>query len=53
MYFEIENSSVIKSIRQRDFLDTWLRLYARGQTMPRFDQSVPGRIPLGDVPEFG
>ncbi|QOZ34813.1 hypothetical protein XH92_26680 [Bradyrhizobium sp. CCBAU 53421] len=35
LHFESANSSVIKSIRQRDFLNTWLRLYARGPTIPR------------------
>ena len=44
MHFESANSSVIKSIRQRDFLNTWLRLYARGQTIPRIDEFRPERI---------
>ncbi|WP_283807778.1 hypothetical protein [Bradyrhizobium mercantei] len=36
LHFESANSSVVKSIRQRDILNTWLRLYARSQTIPRF-----------------
>ncbi|MCA1395407.1 hypothetical protein ACVIHI_002060 [Bradyrhizobium sp. USDA 4524] len=53
MHFERANPSVVKSIPQRDFLGTWLRLYARSQTIPQIDELVPGRIPSGDVPEFG
>ena len=36
--FERANSPVAKSIRPRDFLNTWLRLYARGQTTPPIDE---------------
>ncbi|MCC8946786.1 hypothetical protein H8A97_17140 [Bradyrhizobium sp. Arg62] len=53
MHFKRANSSVVKSIPQRDFPGTWLRLYARSQTIPQIDELVPGRIPSGDVPEFG
>ncbi|MGY4569898.1 hypothetical protein [Bradyrhizobium sp. USDA 3256] len=53
LHFERANSSVVKSIPQRDFLGTWLRLYARSQTIPQIDELVLGRIPFGDVPEFG
>ncbi|MCS3448917.1 MULTISPECIES: hypothetical protein [Bradyrhizobium] len=52
MHFERASSSVVKSIPQRDF-GTWLRLYARSQTIPHIDELVPGRIPFGDVLEFG
>ena len=44
LHFESTNSSVVKSIRQRDFLNTWLRLYARTQTVPRIDEFRPERI---------
>ncbi len=44
LHFESTNSSVVKSIRQRDFLNTWLRLYARTQTIPRIDEFRPERI---------
>jgi hypothetical protein len=44
LHFESANSSVVKSIRQRDFLNTWLRLYARSQTIPRRDEFQPERI---------
>ncbi|MBR0895611.1 PAS domain-containing protein [Bradyrhizobium tropiciagri] len=50
MHFESANSSVVKSIRQRDFLNTWLRLYARAQTLPRFDEFQPERIE-DDLPD--
>jgi hypothetical protein len=33
--FESANPSVVKSIKQRDLLNTWLRLYAREQLLPR------------------
>jgi hypothetical protein len=36
--------SVVKSIKQRDLLYTWLRLYARNQSMPRIDEYQPSRI---------
>ncbi|WFU59548.1 hypothetical protein QA639_19390 [Bradyrhizobium pachyrhizi] len=53
MHFERASSSVVKSIPQRGFLGTWLRLYARSQTIPQIDELVRGRIPSRDVPEFG
>ncbi|MCC8958442.1 PAS domain-containing protein [Bradyrhizobium sp. Pear77] len=51
MHFESANSSVIKSIRQRDFLNTWLRLFARGQTIPRIVEFQPERIEE-DLPDI-
>jgi hypothetical protein len=42
--FEGAKPSVVKSIKQRDLLNTWLRLYARSQSMPRIDEFKPGRI---------
>jgi hypothetical protein len=42
--FESAQPSVVKSIKQRDLLNTWLRLYARSQSMPRIDEYKPDRI---------
>jgi hypothetical protein len=42
--FESTNPSIVKSIRQRDLLNTWLRLYAPAQTVPRVEQFQPGRL---------
>jgi len=36
--------SVVKSIRQRDLLNTWLRLYARGQMVPAIWEYQPARL---------
>ena len=44
MDFESANPSVIKSIRQRDLLNTWLRLYAPAQRPPRVTEFQPARI---------
>ena len=44
MQFESANPTVVKSIRQRDLLNTWLRLYAREQKMPAMDEYKPARI---------
>jgi len=42
--FESANPSVVKSIKQRDLLNTWLRLFAREQAMPRIDEYQPERL---------
>jgi hypothetical protein len=42
--FESANPSVVKSIKQRDLLNTWLRLYAREQLLPRIEEYQPARI---------
>jgi hypothetical protein len=42
--FESANSSIVKSIKQRDLLNTWLRLYARTQSMPRIEEYQPARL---------
>ena len=42
--FESANSTVVKSIKQRDLLNTWLRLYARAQLLPRVEEYQPSRI---------
>jgi hypothetical protein len=42
--FASADPSIVKSIKQRDLLNTWLRLYARTQSMPRIDDYQPARI---------
>ncbi|MCK1639371.1 PAS domain-containing protein [Bradyrhizobium sp. 157] len=44
MEFESAGPSVVKSIKQRDLLNTWLRLYARDQSIPRTAEYQPARI---------
>lgn len=44
MDFESANPTIVKSIRQRDFLNTWLRLYARDQKPPALAEYQPERI---------
>jgi hypothetical protein len=44
--FESARPSVVKSIKQRDLLNTWLRLYARAQSLPSLVEYAPER--LGD-----
>jgi hypothetical protein len=44
--FESARPSIVKSIKQRDLLNTWLRLYARTQAMPSLAEYKPER--LGD-----
>lgn len=42
--FESSAPSAVKSIKQRDFLNTWLRLYARDQQLPKFNEFQPERM---------
>jgi hypothetical protein len=42
--FASANPTVIKSIKQRDLLNTWLRLYAPKQRLPRTGDFRPERI---------
>jgi hypothetical protein len=42
--FQSANSTVVKSIKQRDLLNTWLRLFAREQTTPRMEEYQPTRL---------
>jgi hypothetical protein len=42
--FESANPTVVKSIKQRDLLNTWLRLYAREQSIPRLEEYQPARL---------
>ena len=44
MEFESARPSIVKSIKQRDLLNTWLRLYARDQSIPRASEYQPERI---------
>jgi hypothetical protein len=49
--FQNASPSVVKSIKQRDLLNTWLRLYARGQRLPRIDEYQPERL-ADEVPDL-
>src|SRR5271156_775959 len=42
--FESANPTVVKSIKQRDLLNTWLRLYAREQMVPHIEEYQPARF---------
>jgi hypothetical protein len=42
--FQSASPSVVKSIKQRDLLNTWLRLYARGELLPRVEDYRPERL---------
>ena len=42
--FDSATPSVVRSIKQRDLLNTWLRLYAREPSLPRIDEFQPARI---------
>jgi hypothetical protein len=42
--FESANPTIVKSIKQRDLLNTWLRLYSREQLMPRVEEYQPERF---------
>jgi hypothetical protein len=42
--FESANPTIIKSIKQRDLLNTWLRFYARGRQIPRLEEYQPSRL---------
>ncbi|MBR0713708.1 PAS domain-containing protein [Bradyrhizobium liaoningense] len=42
--FESATPTVVKSIRQRDLLNTWLRLYARDQKVPAVWEYQPARL---------
>ena len=44
MEFVSANPTVIKSIKQRDLLNTWLRLFAPSQRLPRITEFQPDRI---------
>ena len=44
MEFQSANPTIVKSIKQRDLLNTWLRLYAREQRIPRIAEYQPSRL---------
>ena len=44
MDFQSANPTIVKSIKQRDLLNTWLRLYAREQRLPRIGEYQPDRL---------
>lgn len=44
MDFESANPTIVKSIKQRDLLNTWLRLYAREQKLPSIGEYRPERV---------
>ena len=44
MEFESANPTIVKSIKQRDLLNTWLRLYARERLMPCIEEYQPERF---------
>jgi hypothetical protein len=44
MEFQSANPTIVKSIKQRDLLNTWLRLYARERVMPRIEEYQPDRL---------
>jgi hypothetical protein len=44
MSFETATPSIVKSIKQRDLLNTWLRLFARDDRVPRQQDFHPERM---------
>jgi hypothetical protein len=44
MDFQSAAPAVVRAIRQRDLLNTWLRLYAREDRLPAVSEYVPGRL---------
>ena len=44
MEFGSANPTIVKSIKQRDLLNTWLRLYGAEQSMPRIAEYQPSRL---------
>ncbi|MBW5434540.1 hypothetical protein FXB41_07040 [Bradyrhizobium canariense] len=44
MDFQSAAPAVVRAIRQRDLLNTWLRLYARDGSLPAVSEYVPGRL---------
>ena len=51
MDFESANPSIVKSIRQRDLLNNWLRLYAPAQALPRVEDFQPARL-VDELPDL-
>ena len=44
MQFESANPSIVRSIRQRDLLQAWIRLFAAKGEAPRFDDYNPDQL---------
>ncbi|WP_425994428.1 PAS domain-containing protein [Afipia sp. DC4300-2b1] len=44
MDFESAGPAIVKSIKQRELLNFWLRLYARHERLPAFDDYRPERL---------
>jgi hypothetical protein len=44
MEFESAGPAIVRSIKQRDLLNTWLRLYARNERIPVLSDYQPERI---------
>ncbi len=44
MEFESAGPAIVRSIKQRDLLNTWLRLYARNERIPELSDYQPERI---------
>ena len=51
MNFESADPSIVKSIKQRDLLNTWLRLYVRQQRAPRIGDFQPERL-ADEIPDL-
>ena len=49
--FQSANPTIVKSIKQRDLLNTWLRLYARAQLTPAIEEYQPERL-ADELPEL-
>ncbi len=44
MQLQSANPSIVRSIRQRDLLQAWIRLFVAGAEPPRFDDYNPDRL---------
>ena len=44
MEFESASPAIVKSIKQRELLNCWLRSYARHDRLPKFEDYLPERI---------
>jgi hypothetical protein len=44
MQFESASPSVVRSVKQRDLLNAWLRAFDKRKTLPRFEDYRPDRI---------
>jgi hypothetical protein len=42
--FQSANPTIVKAIKQRDLLNSWLLLYAREQRLPRIEDYQPSRL---------